>query len=241
MLLARVEGEIRMAGLQLEMVRTNLEETQRHVAAGVMGQEALMDVELRVREAEAHNTLLGLDLEEIQATGREPRTDISAPMVKDRDLVTERLRLEEWIAVGHLQNMEERFGRLEELVDLGMVGAEEVQDVALALEEARAQVQLLHDRMGLREDFLRGDISAERAERELEVAEAQRRLDLQIRAYNLAQDRLVRLEELVGLGVVPRAQVDQALLHRMRLELEMDLIRRTLDALLASVGGGGGA
>jgi hypothetical protein len=47
-----------------------------------------------VNEAEAELRSIGLDLEEIRATGREPMHSLTAPLVSGRDFVAERWRVE---------------------------------------------------------------------------------------------------------------------------------------------------
>ena len=91
--MTQVEGDLRLAGLQLQIARNQLEEVERMHEVGVVEEQALLESRVQARQAEAEYMKLSLDVEEIRVSGKEPQNEMSAPLVDGRDFVAERLGL----------------------------------------------------------------------------------------------------------------------------------------------------
>jgi multidrug resistance efflux pump len=152
-------------------------------------------------------------------------------VVGGRDFVTEHLQLQESFAQEHLAILGKRVARAQSLVEAGSLEAGSSGDLTLAVEQALYALGMFQDRMALRQRFLRNEISAEEAEMELQRQEAQRRLDVQTEAYENAQLHLQRTEDLVARGLASRAELARARIQFIQLELELEVIQRTLEAL----------
>ncbi len=93
-LLTRIQSEIQMASLQLQMTQEALDEVNRQVDQGLVPQEASRQAEVGVQQGQIHIQRLSLDREEILASGKEPNNHLSAPLVGGRDFVSARLEFE---------------------------------------------------------------------------------------------------------------------------------------------------
>jgi hypothetical protein len=229
--LARVETELRRAELELQFVRSQLEQMEEQAEAGVVGQQAVLSGRLAIRQATAHVQTLEADRDEIRLTGRDPRNDVSAPLVDGRDFVTERLRLQASVLEDRRELMEHQLRGLRELQAQGTIQADDVREGAFAVQEAQLQLDVLLERVYLRESYLSGELRAAQAEIQAELLEANRDLDFQGLAREIAVLRLHRLEEQAEAGNAHELEVERARLEVMQLELAEELIRLRLEEL----------
>lgn len=230
-LLVRVQGQMRIAALQLEMARTNLDDMRRRYDQGLLGREQLMGAELPVRDAEAHLATLRLDEEEIRSSGGAPQNEISAPPVQGRDFVTERLLLQLASAQERLANVEERLDWMQDAVDAGVLAPAEVDQFRPPLVEMESEISRMHQRIALRQRFLSGEVSAREAEAELEMMETRVQLQRLEGTYERARRELQSVEEGVERGVVQDSQLQRVRFHLLQVEFEMETLRRTLSLL----------
>jgi hypothetical protein len=236
-LLRETEVRLRMAELELEMVRTQEDEIEGLFETGLVDEEALMQVQGQVRRAELELMRLFLDREEIRESGERPRNDISAPLVGRRDFVTERLVLLEEVASDQMSQVERHLARCREMEAVGAIGPGEITNLNLAYQEAEAHLENLHLQLAYRQRFLSGEASGAELEHALQVAEAQNEMNLRQVALDGAVRRLGALEERAESGVVGEPEVRRARLEIMRMQMELDLIRLRLDDLLRSTPG----
>jgi hypothetical protein len=68
-----------LARQRLEMATRDYESAQRRFEVGLGTTDLVLDKGVAVAEAQAEVDLIALDLEEIRASGREPRSELSAP------------------------------------------------------------------------------------------------------------------------------------------------------------------
>ncbi|MGD2121146.1 MAG: hypothetical protein PVJ76_05350 [Gemmatimonadota bacterium] len=231
-LVARVQADIELASLELQILKQQLQETEDRYSAGVVGEEALLAARIETEEAEMRLESLFLDLDEIQASGKAPNTELSAPLVGGRDFVTSRLALQESLAEERSQLARFRLSRVEELLDVGAVSTEEQLQALLAAEEAELEVKRLIERLDMRKRIVEGDMEEGDAERRLEVFETEKRLDLlQNVGYGNAQYRFQRVADLVEAGVAQESELQRARLQLLELETEMEFLERKLRAL----------
>ena len=230
-LLAQVESNLRMAELQLEMSRTQLEEIQRLYDLGAVEEQALLEAKVQVRQAEVAYSRLSLDQEEIRLSGKEPHNQLSAPLVAGRDFVSERLILDETLARQQLSIVENRSERFQDLVRAGVVRAEDLAEVNLASQEAEAQLSGIHQRIALRERFLDGELQPEEAENAFELSQTQTQLALLRRALDDAMVRFQEAEKRVDLGLVPESELRRSRLEVMQLETQLEFLEFKLLAL----------
>jgi len=239
-LLVRVQGQQRIAALQLEMVVSNLRDVEERFEAGLIHEEDLVMARLPLREAEAHIQTLRLDEEEIEASGEAPRNEISAPLVDGRDFVTERMRLELQTAMDRFSLFEQRLAGTMEAVDTGFFASDSdhVRQAEASVAHMETEVAGIQERMTLRRRFLDGELTAVEVEAGLEIEEAESRLEQHRLEYDLINGQMGDIIEAVQIGHMAEGSLEQIRLQLMQLEMEMEILERTLELLRASAPGG---
>jgi len=230
-LVARVQADIELASLRLEIMRQQLEETENRYNAGVVGEEALLAARIATQEAETRVEGLMLDLDEIQASGKAPNPDLSAPLVGGRDFVSSRLFLEESLASERFSLAQLRFSRVEELLEVGAVGTEAHFQALLALREAEYELERIVERLDVRQSVVGGLMEGREAERHLEIFETEKRFDLLQVGYQNAMLRFQRMADLVDAGAAQEFELYKAQLQLKELETEMWFLEMRLTAL----------
>ena len=91
---SQVETSAKLAAESVELNRRALEAVVQAAEIGLTPTSAILSARSRLVEAEADLALAQLDIEELTASGRPVRADISSPRVNGRDFVTERLQIE---------------------------------------------------------------------------------------------------------------------------------------------------
>lgn len=225
------EGRVEMASLELEIVRSQFRDIDRMFQAGTVDEESLLEARVMVTEAETSLVLAQLDLEELRLTGREPDNDLSAPLIDGRDFVAERLNHEMRSAQGWYQMVFRRYIRMQELFEVGVVERRDLTEAELAVREAEGQMELLQVRLTQRHRFLTGEVTAEMAESDWGAQEAEARVRVLEGMLDVTTEEFRSVEERVQIGAVQEAELRQARLELLRVELELDLARLRLQHL----------
>jgi hypothetical protein len=240
LLLAEVQGNLRLAELEMDLIMSQYEEAEDHYQAGLLPRDAILSARLALLRAETRLERLQLDEEEIRATGRAPRNELSAPRVRGQDLVTERLELERSVAMEELTVAQAQLSRMQELYESEVVGNLQLMEGMAPVRQAESRVRELERRMELRRQVLEGAISGEEAEREVELSQVRGELDVLERASERAAMQLGTAEERVGQGLAGESELLGARLQLLQFETRMEVLRMKLDILEGRDTGSGG-
>ena len=219
-----------LARQRLEMATRAFESAQRRFEVGLGGSDTILEKGVALAEAQAEVDLIALDLEEIRASGREPRSELSAPPVAGRDFVGERLRIQRSGPEKALEVARKLEKDVRVRVEIGTADA-------VALEVSRSQMldietalETVRRKIAIRERFLGGLITAVEADLRGLEAEAEQRIKALGPKVELARQEVARLEQRVQVGLSAQVDVAEANLHC--LELETELSRAELDLAL---------
>jgi hypothetical protein len=230
------EHQLRQVQLRYELAVEILEHAeeavQEHRAAfegGRITQEQFHEVLLARDEAKAERDRLALDLEEVRATGREPRPEVMAPLVGGKDLVKARLAIGLELARRRLQMAERRASEAKRLLEVQAGAPDEVLHAVSEVEAARAEHTALESLLKIRRAFLAGELPEAAAERQAAVAEVTAELE-QARIRNrLASARARELRALFDVGRVTKAELREAVIEAARTRTELELVRLELE------------
>ena len=229
-LAAGVEQRVALALQRLDLVTKELQTIQQRVEMGLATKAEALDGSAKVNEARAQLKAVELQVEEIRLTGREPRTDISAPPVSGRDFVAERLRNELGALQASVDVERTRVQGVETRFQIGMAGSVEVDASRAKMQELEAAVGAVQKKIDVRQKFLVGLISAAGAElRALEAEAEQRKRTLEPK-LELARKEVDRVAARVRVGLAQQSDLTEANLRR--LELETELTKAALDLTL---------
>jgi hypothetical protein len=240
LLLAEVQGNQRLAELEMDLIMSQYEEAEDRYQAGLVPRDAILSARLALLRAETRLERLQLDEEEIRATGREPRDELSAPLVRGQDLVTERLELERSVAMEELNVAQVQLGRMQELYESGVVGDGELMDGMMPVQQAESRVRELDRRMELRRQVLEDAISGEEAEREVELSQVREEMDDLEQSWERAAMQLRTMEERVSQGLAGESELLGARLQLLQFETRMEVLRMKLEILEEGDTGSGG-
>jgi hypothetical protein len=240
LLLAEVHGNRQLAELEMDLIMRQYQEVEERYQAGIVPQDALLGARLALLRAETRLESLQLDEDEIRVTGRAPRNELSAPLVRGQDLVTERWELERSVAMEELNMARAQLGRMQELYESGAVGNAELLDGMVPVQQAESRLQELEHRMELRRQVLEEAISAEEAERQVELSRVRAEMEVLEQAWERAAMQLSTMEERVDQGLVEDSQLQAAQLQLLQVEARLEVLRIKLEILEEGDTGSGG-
>jgi multidrug resistance efflux pump len=234
--LAQAAVQLQLADSRLELSRKNLDYLKERTALGVVSPEESARAEADVARMEIERMRLALDYEEVEASHRQPRNELSAPLVDGRDFVTERLILDLKSREKTLMESEAEAKRMRRLAETGLVRSTELRSAKDAAEQVRFVIDDLQQKIQLRTSFLRGEISAEKMELMSLQTEAVRKVKTNEMIIDSLRDEYATAEKRHRLGVVSVGELDRA---RFRLEsseaalklakLELEIIQTNLN------------
>jgi len=225
-----------LARQRLSLVTEELQTTERRVAVGSASNTDLLEGRIKVAEAQTQVKSIELQIEEIRMTGREPRSEISAPRVSGRDFVTEQLRLEMTVPETAIALERARGRDAEARFSVGVADATDVEAARIRALEVEVVLETLRKKIEIRQKWLSGLISTVEVELRVLEAEAEHRRKTLAPKLELARKEIERVTARVQVGTAQRVDLTEATLRRLQLEteltkadLDLALVRRQID------------
>lgn len=229
-LLEMYQRRLDLATQRRQLAETKFKETETRSDMGLVSEDAEWEAAAALAEAAAAESKLSVDIDEVRATGREPRHELSAPKVGSRDFVRERLAAERTAAEAALQLKERLARKAQARADVGVIDPAAATAAGLEVEAAVAVLEAVDRRIVIRTEFIAGRQTAVVANlRAMEVDAEQMVKGLRPRVAQARKD-VERLEQRAKVGVV--AAVDVAEARVKQLELETELSKAELDLAL---------
>jgi outer membrane protein TolC len=235
MLVGTHEQRAAIARQRLALVRQQFQDAEVRAAAGLEGQAAVGDARLKVSEAEAALRVIELDLAEVRATGREPMKTASAPLVSGRDFVLERWQVEMSVPAAALEMAKRNAQAAQRRFEVGLANAVDVEAAGTRQIELESTIQLIQEKIGIRQAFLKGLISAAGADLRVLEAETEQRRTALARRIEFARRQMDDLRIRVEIGTTSPLEMAEAEVRLQELQLalakadyELALIRRQL-------------
>jgi len=224
------ERRIDLATQRLAVAKEELAITQRKVSTGVAKNTELLDIELKVIEAEVEINVLKLQLEEVRLTGQEPVTIVSAPLVQGRDFVRLRWETELQVPMKAREIEQLRQRDAERRFSIGVSDAQDVEVASAKVSELNAALRGLQQRLELRKRFLNKELDATQAELLVLEADTMQRQMALMPQLEMAKRAVNRMSAMVQKGLVDNLQLTKAKLTL--LGLEQDLMKAEMDLAL---------
>jgi len=236
LLTSSFERRAEVARQRLMAATKQQEVTERQVSLGTAIQLGLLEDRVKVAEAQAQLRSIELQIEEIRITRREPRDEVSSPLVSGRDFVSERLKAEYAVPEAARELEKLRLRETEKRLSLGTADILDVDAARVRTGEVEAAINALQEKLKLRDWFLGGKINAMDTELTVAEIEAEQRQKTLAPKVGLARKQLERTKSKVQLGTAQRVDVAEATLRLQELEtemarceLELALVRRQLE------------
>jgi hypothetical protein len=200
LLLAEQNMHMQMAGLQLQLAQTALDDAKRRVSVGAAEPNLVASAERDVRLAQIRLDRASLETAEVQLSVRPVRDEITSPLVKGRDFVTERLQLDLKSSGISLSAAEALRKNAQTRFAVGLIGDVELAEADVTLLRAQSEVQLIQDQLALRSRFIAGGLTPLQTMRQQALLAARSELKLAESSLALAMKRadLVKKRAAVG-------------------------------------------
>lgn len=231
LLIDNAKSEQALVHLRIELARADLMEAQRRFESGTASRETLETAKAQVMAMETTLARIQLDLAEIHLTSAAPRNDLQAPLVRQRDFVTERLRLDLDVSEHALAMAEQSLVQARQRVDVGVAPRTAQLQAEGELTAARARLEQLRAMLDLRRRSLKGEIKTD------ELASTQRRMELTLqrerlqRELEIARARLSELRRLVEVGQTTALELKRAEVELLEREVALQRVARELEVI----------
>jgi hypothetical protein len=229
-LTANLEQRADLARKRLAMVTEQMQTAEQRHSVGLANNTDLIEGRIKVAEAEAQLKLIALQLDEVRLTGREPRTELSSPLVSGRDFVGQRLRIEISVPETALDLERARVKDTQRRFDVGVASATEVELSKVRALEVQTVIETFRRKVDIRQKFVNG--GADAVETDLRVLEAEAEQLKKVLAPKVAMARkeMEQMAARVEVGTAQPVELAEASLRR--LELETALSKADLDLTL---------
>ena len=229
-LVSALQQRAAIAQKRLDLARGQLHTVEQRISVGLEPQEARLEAQLRVKDAETALTVIQLDIAEVQVTGQEPKHGLSSPVVSGRDFVLERLRAAMTLPTTALALQKQRLESARGRVSIGVASRQDLDEISMHIVELETAVTAIEQKIAIRQAYLMGSLTAAMAElRGLEVETEQRRSSLAQR-IELFRKQLAGLKSKSDVGVADPFSVAEAELRLQ--ELQLELTKADYDLLL---------
>jgi hypothetical protein len=232
------EHQLRLVQLRLELAEKVLkqaEETvQEHRAAfksSRISEAELREALLAQDEAMAERDRHFIDLEEVRATGREPRHEIAAPLVEKDDFVKARLEISLRFAESRLSMAKRRAADAKRLSEAQAVSRGEILEAESEVEVVRAEHEALEALLRIRLAFVAGELPEAAAERQAAIAEVTSELRQSRSRSRMESRRLREVRTLFEVGRAAKADLREAQIEAARAKTEYEIARLELETL----------
>lgn len=229
------ERKIFLAKAKLDAAKQQLQDAERRVAVGLENQNAAMEQRQMVVEAEAQMRIAMLNIEEVAATGREPRDEVSAPPTPNRDFVQERLVVGLSITQAALDTAKRRLQDAERRVRIGIAQRADVDALRAEIVALESALKATQQKIAARQAFVGNKYDPAFTDLRVGEIEAEQRLRALVPQLDLAKRDMARIESLVAKGLTSPADVAQARVRILEIELKLSIAEAELSTVRARI------
>ena len=230
-----LDARKQLATLRMELARQELARAQGSFDAGVITKEVLATAQSDVRAMETALARLQLELEEVRGSALAPRDELWAPLVGARDFVKERMHLDLALAEDRLRAAERGAEEAERRVQVGIVSKGEADAARAGVLDATSELELLSAKLGVRDQFVRGQLTAEEVARRVDRIELEHALKRVLLRLQQARERMRSLRYRQRVGVTSEFEAKKAELDALELQMAAERLQAQLDAVRAAI------
>jgi outer membrane protein TolC len=222
-----------LMGMRLNLAEEALKQARERYDIGVIPREALLAAEQEVREMQMRFMQVELEIAEIRASSAPPRDELWAPLVNDRDFVSEKIRIEAAMLQTRLRDAERR---LEEVRRSHRIGTAEESAVLAAeadVADARRAFELAGLKLQLRKQFFEEKLASDEVERRYQRYELFSEMERAQRQLRLAEQRLEIARNRARAGAGSELEAKRAEVEVLELQLQLRAAQQQLRRLEA--------
>jgi len=228
---ARVETEIRLGKARLEFAREEASTAQTRYSTGLIQEEEYRVLKLAADKAALDLKISLVNQEEVSASGETPRNEIYAPVIGGRDFVSERLKVERMACELDLATLRSRAEQLERMVNIGLVSADDLEQVQGEIAAQSAALDKAQKRLDLRYRFVAGKVSAKEVEISDRIIAAEANLVRAQKVVEAQKKRLSWMQDREALGMISKTETQQLRYALETAQAELSLAALEMDVL----------
>ena len=228
---ARFETEVKLKEVRLESIREILSRVEIQYANGLIPEQEVQGIRLSLERAGLDLKKSALNLEEVKASGKSPRNELYAPLVRGRDFVSERLQLEVEGVELDLALVKEHFVYYKERVETGVMEGRELEHIQAEIAAQNAKISSLQKKLDLRSRFLSGEITAQEIEIRDRMAVAEKNLHMAQSKVDAITRQIKDVEIRVDAGMMDELELTQMQYALNAAQAELDLAVLEMDVL----------
>lgn len=230
-LLAAARADVDLAEMRVELARSHAAMVKERYRLGLTDRKVVAAAEAEEHRMASELATARLNLEEVRASAAPPRNDIAAPLVRGRDFVNDRILLRLDAVQTSLAAAESALAEAENRNRLGVASGIVVLEARAEVIQHRAELELLSDRMELRQEFLQTPVDAGTITRREQRLELTRAIRVAEERQRLAQTRLGHVRERHQVGQADQVELLRADLAASEASLDLQRLRLQLSAL----------
>lgn len=222
---------------QLELARQRLAELERRVSVGVASSTEAPELRLAVTQAEVDIQVAQIDIAEVRASGREPVKTVSAPLIGGRDFVSERWQVELQVPSASVEVARAAVAAARRRFAVGLAGNNDVEQAASREIELESSMQTAQRKLGIRQAFLKRELTAAVAELRLMEIETEMRHAVLARRIAFSGRQIQDLQAMVQIGTLSSLDLAQAKVQLQELQLALTKAEYDLALIRKQLGG----
>ena len=229
--IARIETEVKLKEAHLESTKEIVSRIEIQFKNGLLTEE-----EYQVRQVALENARLDLqksqlNLEEVKASGKIPRNELYAPLVRGRDFVSERLKIEiNEIELG-LGLYKNHYAKIKQRVEVGIIQESALDHIQADITSQNVIIDNIKKKLDLRSRFLSGEFTAQEIEIKSRKTVAEKNLHLAQSKVETLKKQIKYIEDRVAMGLVSQWELTQMQYALNAAQAELDLANLEIDVL----------
>ena len=228
---ARAETEVRLRKARLEFTREEASTAKTRYSTGLIQEEEYRELKLAADKAALDLEISLLNQKEVSASGETPRNEIYAPVIGGRDFLGERLKFERMTLELDLATLKSRAEQLERMVEIGLVSADDLEQVRGQIAAESVMLDKAQKRIDLRNRFIAGKASAGEAEISDRLLTAEGNFARAQKVVEAQKKRLEWVQDREAIGLISNSWVQQVRYGLDKAQAELSLAALEIEVL----------
>ncbi|MCJ7582468.1 MAG: hypothetical protein MUP98_18285 [Candidatus Aminicenantes bacterium] len=229
--IARIETEVKLKEAKLASTREITSRIEIQFSNGLLQEEEYLGMQVALEKAELELQKSQLNLEEVNASGKTPRTELYAPVVRGRDFVSERLMFEIKDVDLDLGLYKSYLVKVKQRIEVGIIHENELDAIQSEIDAKNVTIDSIKKKLDLRSRFVAGEITAQEIEIEDRMAVAEKNFHMAQAKVEFLNKVIIELEDSVAVGMVPQIELTQMRYVLNAAQAELDLATLEIDVL----------
>jgi hypothetical protein len=229
--IARIETDVRIKEVRLDSAREMAARIASLASEGLVHQEESLAMKAAAEKTALDLEKSRLNLEEVRASGLVPRNELYAPLIRGRDFVGERIAVDKKQAELDLELLGSRLERLKKLVEKKLVQEDELNQEKVVFDQRKGILDGIQKRLGLRRQFINGELTAEEVDIQDRTAVGENNLRLAQRRVDSLVAQWKHFQGLEARGMVSSVESRQVRFALEAAEAELKLAALEIEVL----------